>query len=101
MERIVIVSANNTKNKIAFHINISHSHKRIKSGKKDSKILYAEQGTILIISREVHNFNKNSPLNLFIVQIIRTESVRATNVSTFYNVIAQDGADPWVYKLVA
>lgn len=24
--------------------------------------------------------------------------MQATNVSTFYNVIAQDGADPWVYK---
>jgi GH43 family beta-xylosidase len=35
---------------------------------------------------------------LFIVPIIPTTSVGATNVSTFYNVIAQDGADPWVYK---
>ncbi len=31
--------------------------------------------------------------------VIRNESIRAANVSnTFYNVIAQDGADPWVYK---
>jgi GH43 family beta-xylosidase len=37
-------------------------------------------------------------LNLFIVEIIRSKPVQATNVSTFYNVIAQDGADPWVYK---
>lgn len=26
------------------------------------------------------------------------KSVRASAVNTFYNVIAQDGADPWVYK---
>ena len=35
---------------------------------------------------------------MFLVSIPRTNSVQGTNVSTFYNVIAQDGADPWVYK---
>jgi GH43 family beta-xylosidase len=42
--------------------------------------------------------NEYLTLNLFIVLIIENESVRGTNVTTFYNVIAQDGADPWVFK---
>jgi GH43 family beta-xylosidase len=40
----------------------------------------------------------DSILNLFIVSIIRTTSIKGANVTTFYNVIAQDGADPWMYK---
>ncbi len=39
-----------------------------------------------------------STLDLFIAPIIRTESEPGANASTFYNVIAQDGADPWVFK---
>ncbi|CAF3949755.1 unnamed protein product [Rotaria sp. Silwood1] len=32
------------------------------------------------------------------VQNSESKSQPAFNVDTFYNVIAQDGADPWVYK---
>ncbi|CAF0896877.1 unnamed protein product [Rotaria sordida] len=32
------------------------------------------------------------------VQVIEPKSQTPSNVNTFYNVIAQDGADPWVYK---
>jgi GH43 family beta-xylosidase len=39
-------------------------------------------------------------LNFFVVPIIRTKNMQATNVSTFYNVIAQNGGDPWMYKHV-
>ncbi len=42
--------------------------------------------------------NEYLTLNLFIVLISENESLRGTNVTTFYNVIAQDGADPWVFK---
>jgi hypothetical protein len=37
-------------------------------------------------------------LNFFVALIIRTKNMQATNVTTFYNVIAQDGADPWMYE---
>ncbi len=32
------------------------------------------------------------------VEGIRSKYIRAMKVNTFYNVIAQNGADPWVYK---
>ena len=34
----------------------------------------------------------------FLVPITRIKPLEGTNVSTFYNVIVQDGADPWVYQ---
>jgi hypothetical protein len=40
-------------------------------------------------------------LNFFVARIIRTKNMQATNVTTFYNVTAQDGADPWMYKHTA
>ncbi|CAF4802827.1 unnamed protein product [Rotaria sp. Silwood1] len=42
--------------------------------------------------------NKNLKFDLFTVRDIEFKSQPAFNVDTFYNVIAQDGADPWVYK---
>ncbi len=59
-------------------------------------MLYLEQDTNT--RTESNMFSQYSALNLFIVPIDRAEFVEDTNVSTFYNVIAQDGADPWVYK---
>jgi len=44
----------------------------------------------MVATRE---FSKYLRLHFFVGQI-----VRSANVNTFYNVIAQDGADPWVYK---
>ena len=35
---------------------------------------------------------------LLTAHVLRSGRMRATTVNTFYNVIAQDGADPWVYK---
>jgi GH43 family beta-xylosidase len=37
-------------------------------------------------------------LNLFLVSNIQTKLTQSANVSTFYNVIVQDGADPWMYR---
>lgn len=36
--------------------------------------------------------------NFFLVSSAQTRQKRATGVNTFYNVIAQSGADPWVYR---
>jgi hypothetical protein len=35
-------------------------------------------------------------LNFVAARIIRTKNMQATNVSAFYNVIAQNGADAWM-----
>jgi hypothetical protein len=35
-------------------------------------------------------------LNFFVARIIRTKNMQATNVTTFYNVIAQEAADAWM-----
>ncbi len=37
-------------------------------------------------------------MNLFLVSNIQTKLTQSANVSTFYNVIVQDGADPWMYR---
>ncbi len=37
-------------------------------------------------------------MNLFLPSTIQTILTIGTNVTTFYNVIVQDGADPWMYR---
>ena len=50
--------------------------------------------------RELVKYQSNAfvRLNLLIVSVIPIQPIAGIHVSTFYNVIAQDGADPWVYK---
>lgn len=38
-----------------------------------------------------------SSINFVLVSRVQNKTVQGTNVTTFYNVIVQNGADPWVY----
>ena len=57
--------------------------------------------SVLILNR-TKPFWQNSSLSslrcFFLFEVSEVKSVRASGVGNFYNVIAQDGADPWIYK---
>ena len=48
--------------------------------------------------RRFYSLDEKITLKIFLIGTAQIRSLQATNVSTFYNVIAQNGADPWVYK---
>ncbi len=50
------------------------------------------------ITTASQKFKKFSTLNLFLVSTIQTALTPSANVSTFYNVIVQRNADPWMYQ---
>lgn len=41
---------------------------------------------------------KQALVNSFLATAMQNTSMPTTNVTNFYNVIAQSGADPWIYK---
>ena len=49
------------------------------------------------ITRVSQIFKMLTILNLFLASVIQPLPIKGSSVSTFYNVIVQSGADPWVY----
>lgn len=56
-----------------------------------------EQYIYFLVTEETVRKLVQNFIHLLVVPII-SSNVQGTNVTTFYNVIAQDGADPWVFK---